>query len=94
MKVLITTYGKTFPFFQIDSEEVLPLGEPKLTMQFSKEEPSSNKNKPIVADATKSENETAENSQSKTAQDGPKWYTDGKATIIGIKEVQSKGMPI
>lgn len=42
MEQIITLYGKTYHFWQVDRGDTLPLGEPQLMMAFTKETKPSN----------------------------------------------------
>ena len=38
MKEVISLYGKTYHFWQVDRDDILPFGKPGLMMSFTKEE--------------------------------------------------------
>jgi hypothetical protein len=93
MKALITTYGKTYHFWQIDRGDKLPLGEPKLMMAFTEDSQVDwnlvKKRDEELNVSTEDTRKYRESLEKPTIQEGAdQWNTTGKATVFKVDEVQ------
>lgn len=92
MKNLISTYGKTFHFWQIDRGDHLPLGEPKLMMTFTQDgqvNPELIKKRDDLYGLSTPENKKQRESiPSPNILPGADSWKNGNATVLEVKEVK------